>query len=96
VLRSIVSLSLVCTICAAAQTYQPNWELLDQRPIPAWFTNSKSGIFFHWGVYSVPAYAPVTAPVRFKSTASGLIIELPDLPADLLHQPAWVLKFRNK
>jgi alpha-L-fucosidase len=59
VLRSIVSLSLVCTVCAAAQTYQPNWESLDQRPIPAWFTNAKFGIFIHWGVYSVPAYAPV-------------------------------------
>ena len=43
----------------SAQTYQPNWESLDRRPIPAWFTDAKFGIFIHWGVYSVPAYAPV-------------------------------------
>lgn len=42
-----------------AQTYQPNWDSLDKRPIPAWFTEAKFGIFIHWGVYSVPSYAPV-------------------------------------
>src|SRR5271166_32241 len=42
-----------------AQTYQPNWASLDTRPVPAWFTEAKFGIFIHWGVYSVPAYAPV-------------------------------------
>jgi alpha-L-fucosidase len=35
------------------------WESLDKRPTPAWFTDAKFGIFIHWGVYSVPAYAPV-------------------------------------
>jgi alpha-L-fucosidase len=43
----------------AAQTYQANWESLDKRATPAWFTDAKFGIFIHWGVYSVPAYAPV-------------------------------------
>ena len=42
-----------------AQTYQPNWDSIDKRPTPEWFTNAKFGIFIHWGVYSVPAYAPV-------------------------------------
>jgi len=42
-----------------AQTYQPTWDSLDKRPSPAWFTDAKFGIFIHWGVYSVPAYAPV-------------------------------------
>src|ERR1039458_4488869 len=44
---------------ANAQTYQPTWDSLDKRPTPAWFTDAKFGIFIHWGVYSVPAYAPV-------------------------------------
>jgi alpha-L-fucosidase len=43
----------------SAQTYQPTWESVDRRPTPAWFTDAKFGIFIHWGVYSVPAYAPV-------------------------------------
>lgn len=43
----------------AAQTYQPTWESIDRRPTPAWFSDAKFGIFIHWGVYSVPGYAPV-------------------------------------
>ncbi len=41
-----------------AQTYAPNWQSLDQRPVPAWFTDAKFGIFIHWGVYSVPSWGP--------------------------------------
>ena len=57
--KTLVSLSLLCAACAGAQTYQPNWESLDRRATPAGFTDAKFGIFIHWGVYSVPAYAPV-------------------------------------
>ncbi|MDI9603987.1 MAG: alpha-L-fucosidase [Bacteroidota bacterium] len=39
--------------------YKPNWQSLDQREIPSWWTDAKFGIFIHWGIYSVPAYAPV-------------------------------------
>lgn len=42
-----------------AQRYEPTWESVDKRPTPQWFTDAKFGIFIHWGVYSVPAYAPV-------------------------------------
>jgi alpha-L-fucosidase len=55
--------SILLTASAAAvltaQTYQPAWESVDKRPVPSWFTDAKFGIFIHWGVYSVPAYAPV-------------------------------------
>lgn len=40
----------------AAQTYQPDWESLDKRPVPQWFKDAKFGIFIHWGVYSVPGF----------------------------------------
>ncbi|HZO57795.1 MAG TPA: alpha-L-fucosidase [Bryobacteraceae bacterium] len=53
------ALWLVSAMALAAQTYQPRWESIDKRPTPAWFTDAKFGIFIHWGVYSVPAYAPV-------------------------------------
>ena len=43
----------------AAQPYEPTWESLDSRPIPAWFGEAKFGIFIHWGVYSVPAWIRV-------------------------------------
>ncbi len=46
-------------VLLSAQPYQPTWESIDKRPTPAWFSDAKFGIFIHWGVYSVPAYAPV-------------------------------------
>jgi alpha-L-fucosidase len=53
-------LLFVCgPVCLLAQSYQPNWESIDKRATPAWFSDAKFGIFIHWGVYSVPAYAPV-------------------------------------
>jgi alpha-L-fucosidase len=42
----------------SAQPYQNSWESIDSRPIPQWFTDAKFGIFIHWGLYSVPAWAP--------------------------------------
>jgi alpha-L-fucosidase len=52
-------LSVLFLGALSAQTYQPNWSSIDKRPMPAWFTEAKFGIFIHWGTYSVPAYAPV-------------------------------------
>ena len=43
---------------AAAQTYRPDWESLDRRPVPQWFRDAKFGIFIHWGVYAVPGWSP--------------------------------------
>ena len=31
-----------------AQTYQPNWESIDSRPVPARFEDAKFGIFIHF------------------------------------------------
>jgi len=39
-------------------TYEPTFASLEQvNPVPEWFKDAKFGIYFHWGVYSVPAYA---------------------------------------
>ena len=35
----------------------PTWQSINQRGYPEWFSDAKLGIFIHWGVYSVPAYA---------------------------------------
>ncbi|MBR5344298.1 MAG: alpha-L-fucosidase [Clostridia bacterium] len=37
--------------------YTDNWESLSQYHVPEWYMNLKFGIFIHWGVYSVPAFA---------------------------------------
>ncbi len=55
----LCALLLLGLVALAAQPYEPRWESLDRRATPAWFTDAKFGIFIHWGVYSVPAYAPV-------------------------------------
>lgn len=40
----------------AQQEYQPEWESLKKHnAVPDWFADAKLGIYFHWGVYSVPA-----------------------------------------
>jgi alpha-L-fucosidase len=37
--------------------YSANWESLKRHnPAPDWFRDAKFGIYFHWGVYSVPAF----------------------------------------
>jgi alpha-L-fucosidase len=46
--------------------YQANWESIDSRPIPEWFTDAKFGIFIHWGVFSVPSWGPTTGNVYEK------------------------------
>ena len=40
-----------------------------QRPCPQWWKDAKFGIFVHWGVYSVPAFAP-TSGDKFYSCYS--------------------------
>lgn len=43
---------------SAPLVYQPTWDSLDSHPLPSWFDDAKLGIFIHWGVFSVPAWAP--------------------------------------
>ncbi|XP_033632742.1 alpha-L-fucosidase-like [Asterias rubens] len=49
-------LSQVLLVYSSDQQYQPNWQSLDSRPLPAWYDESKFGIFMHWGLYSVPSF----------------------------------------
>src|SRR5579859_4319578 len=46
-------------------TFLPNWESLDRRPVPQWYLDAKFGIEFHWGLYSVPAWAPPHASLPY-------------------------------
>lgn len=38
--------------------YEPTSDSLRQHAVPDWFHDAKFGIFVHWGLYSVPAWAP--------------------------------------
>ncbi len=60
-LAAIVFFALPLGAWAQAVHYQPNWASLNKRPTPEWFDQAKFGIFIHWGVYSVPAFADPNA-----------------------------------
>jgi alpha-L-fucosidase len=38
--------------------YLPTLESIKSHPLPDWYNDAKFGIFIHWGIYSVPAFAP--------------------------------------
>jgi len=40
----------------AGGPYKPEWESLKKHEVPEWFRDAKFGIYFHWGVYCVPAF----------------------------------------
>jgi len=50
------SIELTAQVRYKTQAYEPEWESLIQHPEPEWFKDAKFGIYFHWGVYSVPAF----------------------------------------
>jgi alpha-L-fucosidase len=53
-----------CTPCAAQATtkYEPTLASLDTHPLPQWYAGAKLGIFIHYGLYSVPGWAPLSHP----------------------------------
>ena len=53
--------TIICVVASvlaahAHAKYEPTWDSLDKRPLPAWYDEAKFGIFIHWGVWSVPSY----------------------------------------
>jgi len=45
---------------ATTRRFEPAWPSLYTHRAPEWYENAKLGIFIHWGLYSVPAWAPTT------------------------------------
>ena len=41
--------------------FSPTLASLNTHILPQWFDDAKFGIFIHWGLYSVPAFAPLGA-----------------------------------
>jgi len=39
--------------------YTPDKKSIRQHTVPEWFHDAKLGIFIHWGLYSVPAFASI-------------------------------------
>lgn len=50
-------------------TYEPTWESLAKvNEAPDWFRDAKFGVYFHWGVYSVPAFGDEWYPRNMYNT----------------------------
>jgi alpha-L-fucosidase len=65
VLAGVVALFVMaCGFCAAQAPvkYEPTIVSLDRHPLPEWYAGAKLGIFIHWGLYSVPGWAPLNHP----------------------------------
>jgi alpha-L-fucosidase len=64
-------LLLLTSPCLRAD-YQPTWASVDQHdPAPEWFQDAKFGIYFHWGVFSVPAYENEWYPRNMYNTGDA-------------------------
>jgi alpha-L-fucosidase len=52
--------ALACASVRAtpAKHYDATWESIRTHTVPDWYDDAKLGIFIHWGLYSVPAWAP--------------------------------------
>jgi alpha-L-fucosidase len=38
-------------------TFQPNLESLNAHKVPEWYEDAKFGVFIHWGLFAIPAFA---------------------------------------
>jgi alpha-L-fucosidase len=76
-LPTIIMAVLSCwSATAVAQTptsYTATWASVDQHPpAPEWYKDGKLGIWFHWGVFSVPAHYSEWYPhYMYDKSATG-------------------------
>lgn len=56
---TLLCFAIVLPTSAQQPSYQPTIESLNRHPLPEWYDNAKLGIFVHWGLYSVPGWAPL-------------------------------------
>jgi alpha-L-fucosidase len=48
-------------------SYTATWASVDQHPpAPQWLQDAKFGIYFHWGMFSVPAFGDEWYPRRMS------------------------------
>lgn len=71
----LASLAALCTLSPAQAPikYQPTIESLDRHPLPQWYADAKLGIFIHYGLYSVPGWAPLSHPDHDFQTTDYIV-----------------------
>ena len=51
--------------------YESTLDSIHEHAVPDWFHDAKLGIFIHWGLYSVPGWAPTTGPLPDVVASEG-------------------------
>jgi alpha-L-fucosidase len=74
----VAVLTMICGLCAAQapRHYEPTLDSLNHHPLPEWYANAKLGIFIHYGLYSVPGWAPLSHP-NHDFTSQDYIVNNP-------------------
>ena len=44
--------------------YQATWDSVRTHKVPDWYSDAKLGVFVHWGLYSVPGWAPSVPDIQ--------------------------------
>ena len=60
--------------------YEPTWDSVATHPLPDWYDDAKLGIFLHWGLYSVPGWAPQVPDIQQLLREAGPAEMLRDNP----------------
>jgi len=67
--------------------YEGTWESVGTHRVPGWYDDAKLGIFIHWGLYSVPGWAPRVPDIQ------QLLVE--DGPKRMLRESPYAEWYRN-
>ncbi|HEY1829158.1 MAG TPA: alpha-L-fucosidase [Acidimicrobiales bacterium] len=51
--------------------YEATWESVRTHQVPQWYDDAKLGVFLHWGLYSVPGWAPQVPDIQELLLHSG-------------------------
>jgi alpha-L-fucosidase len=58
--------------CETATTmYEGTWDSVRTHVVPDWYDDAKLGVFVHWGLYSVPGWAPQVPDIQQMLTENG-------------------------
>ncbi len=89
----------------AGPHFQPDLQSIGKHQLPQWYDDAKLGIFVHWGIYSVPAWAPpvgefgkVPFASWFKNNSYAEwylnTMKIKDSPTWEHHKSAWGAEFK--
>lgn len=71
--KFFASLALVSATSLCAEPYTEDWDSMAKHTAaPEWMHDAKLGIYFHWGVYTVPAHGSEWYPYFMGKPHSGV------------------------